>query len=53
MIWFLYILKLIESALHQVSISCKYEYRRLKETCDSETRNNLVLSDSYSQQVIV
>ncbi|KAK1364665.1 Protein ECERIFERUM like [Heracleum sosnowskyi] len=35
----------------QVSISCEYEYRRLKETCDSETRNNLVLSDSCSQQV--
>ncbi|KAL8119404.1 hypothetical protein AgCh_016793 [Apium graveolens] len=35
----------------QVFISCEYEYTRLKETCDSETRNNLVLSDSYSQQV--
>ncbi|KAL1809180.1 hypothetical protein DCAR_0728722 [Daucus carota subsp. sativus] len=35
----------------QVFISCEYGYKRLTETCDSETQKNLVLSDSSSQQI--
>lgn len=35
----------------QVSISGEYDFRRLKEICTSETRKNLILSKSCSQQI--
>ncbi|WOH14268.1 hypothetical protein DCAR_0933787 [Daucus carota subsp. sativus] len=35
----------------QVSISNEHAYRRLKEKCDSEIQDNLILSESYSQKI--